>query len=301
MNRKENTSIQGIHIRKAEHEDLPKIAAFIAHLNKLPEHQCLHCDEDEQGVSNAIAELGDAPEKRFSIAVQDSHIVGVLGYDSADDDAWMWGPFVIAEDWEQVTENLYNLLMRDLPEEIHTLHTFSSITNQRSHQFYLNHGFVETKTSHIYTAAPPTDRSMLQTAEVCGELEERYVSAFAELHNVAFPGTPISAQEILDSLDDDHKIFVSTDSERLLGYLYATINNAPVEGYVEFLAVQPGARGQGVGRRLLISALRWFFEDKQMPQAGLVVLDERTNAQALYQRAGFSLAYTGVSAKKEVC
>jgi hypothetical protein len=41
------------------------------------------------------------------------------------------------------------------------------------------------------------------------------------------------------------------------------------------------------------------FADKAMPQAGLVVDDARANARALYETAGFTLAYTGVVARRD--
>ncbi len=285
-----------IHIRKAERTDLPHIADLIVRVNRLPEQQCLHCAEDEEGVHNGIAALSDTPEAMFVVAVEHDRIVGVLGYEGAGADAWVWGPFVTSEPWAEVTELLFSAFLQHLPPTITMLRTFSHIANQRSHQFYLSHGFHEAKTAHIYIAASPADLSMLQRVEPCSELTDAHVPAFEQLHARVFPDTPISAQEIVDSLDDEHRVYVVADGTTVLGYVYATINHAPVEGYVEFLAVQPHARGQGIGQRLLLTALRWFFVDKTMPQAGLFVEDERINARFLYERVGFTLAYTGVSA-----
>ncbi len=288
-----------IQIRRAERADLPDITTLIAQLNCLPQHQCLHCAEDEAGIRNGIVELGDAPEEMFVVAAEDNQLVGVLGYQGSGDDAFLWGPFVTAVEWEQVTAALLNKLVERFPPTIHTLYTFSGTANQRSHQFFLSHGFRETKTAHIYIATPPADPAAFARDAPCGELEARHIPTFTQLHHLAFPGTPISAQEIVDSLDDDHKVFVYGDGAQVLGYLHATIGSAPVEGYVEYLAVQLDARRQGIGRQLLLTALRWFFEDKGMPQAGLVVHDDRISARALYEQVGFTLAYTGVVATQD--
>lgn len=49
-------------IRAATRADLPAIATLIGSLNTRPEHRCLHCDEDEAGVSRSIAQLSRQPK-----------------------------------------------------------------------------------------------------------------------------------------------------------------------------------------------------------------------------------------------
>ncbi|MBA3532685.1 MAG: GNAT family N-acetyltransferase [Ardenticatenales bacterium] len=287
-----------IEIRQAKKADLDQIAHWIARLNALSAHQCLHCDETYEGVRNGIAALGESPETFFVMAGRGEGLVGVLGCDCSEEDGWLWGPFVEDSDWEAVTSDLFHRLMDVLPNMVRTLHTFTGLANPRSHRFYLAEGFEETKTSHIYTALPPDEQQ--EPKNLCGEFEAHHRAAVVALHELAFPGTPMTMPEIIARLDDDHKLFVCTNGDEVLGYLYATLNDAPVEGFIEFLAVQPEARGQGSGKRLLSTAMHWFFQVKRMPQAGLCVLDERTNAQALYEQVGFRLSYSGVGAKKQL-
>jgi ribosomal protein S18 acetylase RimI-like enzyme len=63
---------------------------------------------------------------------------------------------------------------------------------------------------------------------------------------------------------------------------------------VEFLGVSEGARRQGVGKRLLATAVFWLFHKQQVPQISLNVHGDNANARSLYESAGFRLAYTGV-------
>jgi GNAT superfamily N-acetyltransferase len=58
-------------------------------------------------------------------------------------------------------------------------------------------------------------------------------------------------------------------------------------------------RGQGLGKRLLLSALCWLFDIKRVPEVGLTVSDGQVNARSLYEQAGFRIRYTGLSARKK--
>ncbi len=109
---------------------------------------------------------------------------------------------------------------------------------------------------------------------------------------------PKPGPRLLAERGADKKLFAATEGQRLLGYLHATLGDARVEGFVEYLAVHPEARGRGVGRRLLLAALHWCFDDKGMPQAALGVDDSNTNARSLYERVGFALRYSGVVARR---
>ncbi len=85
---------------------------------------------------------------------------------------------------------------------------------------------------------------------------------FARLHAETFPaGASTPADDLLAGRDDEHAIFAATDGLRLLGYVCVSVNRAPREGFIEYLAVKPSARGRGIGARLLQTALRWTFED----------------------------------------
>ena len=85
---------------------------------------------------------------------------------------------------------------------------------------------------------------------------------------------------------------------RLLGYVCVSVNRAPREGFIDYLAVKPVARGQGIGARLLQTALRWTFEDRRLPQAALCVSEWRGGARRLYEQAGFTLSASGIGARR---
>jgi ribosomal protein S18 acetylase RimI-like enzyme len=121
----------------------------------------------------------------------------------------------------------------------------------------------------------------------------------AGLHDKIFPHTFYSGKDILAKLDETHKVFVYADGDEVLGYVYARVDESSGEGYIEFLGVREEVRRQGVGRRLLMTAVFWLFQEEEVPQIGLNVHGDNANARSLYEAAGFRLAYTGVGLRKE--
>ena len=68
------------------------------------------------------------------------------------------------------------------------------------------------------------------------------------------------AEALLSGRDEEHAIFAATDGLRLLGSVCVSVNHAPLEGFIDYLAVKPTARGRGIGTRLLQTALHWIFD-----------------------------------------
>lgn len=82
----------------------------------------------------------------------------------------------------------------------------------------------------------------------------------------------------------------------MLGYIYAVVDDADENlGYIEYVGVAEQARGQGIGGKLLRTALIWLFSEKDVREVGLNVDDTNTNARGLYEKVGFRLKYSGVN------
>ncbi len=125
--------------------------------------------------------------------------------------------------------------------------------------------------------------------------------AFGRLHAETFPtGASTPADDLLAGRDDEHAIFAAADGLRLLGYICVSVNRAPREGFIDYLAVKPSARGRGIGARLLQTALRWTFETQDLPQAALCVSEWRGGARRLYEQAGFALTASGIGARRRI-
>lgn len=285
-------------IRQAGREDLPEMASLIAQQNKTPELQCIHSGEEREAILQTILKWDKVSEICFAIAVQEGRLVGLQGaeFDEELGRGWLWGPFVLTEDWSTLAVALLVKLLDLLPPAVRRLDFFVHERNQRALRFYLDHGFHSVQTSHVYTAHRP--RAPVAPPEPCQPLAGGQAGAFRTLHDGIFPKTYYTGQDILDQLDRDHQVFVCGSDEEMWGYIYAIVDESG-EGYIDFIGVRADLRGRGLGQRLLLTAMDWLFAVKNVAQVGLTVSDDQVNARSLYEKVGFRVKYAGLSARKE--
>jgi ribosomal protein S18 acetylase RimI-like enzyme len=290
--------MNAIEIGEATSEHFPGIARLIAAQNGTPEFQCIHSGEGYASILQTMRKWDDVAEIAFAIAIQDGRLVGVLGseFDRDLGRGWLWGPFALRQNWEELAADLLEKLLAMLPPSIRRLDFFLNIANQRAYRFYLGHGFQESERSRVYIAPRPA--APLALPMPGSPLQPEQANSFCALHDTIFPQTYYTGQDILDQLDDDHQVFVCSDGIDVLGYVYAILDES-AEGYVEFLGVREDLRGLGLGKRLLLTALNWLFEVKHVPAVGLTVSDDQANARSLYEKVGFRVKYTGLSARKD--
>jgi ribosomal protein S18 acetylase RimI-like enzyme len=292
--------MEPITIRQAQTEDFENIAKLIVDQNRNPKTHCIQSDtgSDYQSVQNEIVRLDSGV--RFVSAFQNDQFVGTLGCELDEElgRGWVRGPFVVkgTGDWEHTASVLLLGLQGVLPSAIHMLDSFLNIENKQGNDFYLAHGFNELRLVHVYVAA---SKEEIKTPNTCVLLQPHQAQNFIALHETVFPQTYATGQRILDKLGEDHKVFVYLHDGEILGYVYAALDADTGDGSIEFIGVHENARGQGIGRQLLQTALQWLFEEKEVPQVMLVVNDNLANARSLYESVGFRLKYTGLHARKE--
>jgi GNAT superfamily N-acetyltransferase len=295
--------MNSINLRQAKAEDFEAISKLIAAQNKKPGTHCIQSDTGNnfQSIQNEIVRLASDAGMCFMMAFQNGELMGTLGceLDQELGRGWTRGPFVISKtnEWEETASALLQGLQNALPSTIHCLDSFLNIANERGNKFYLAHGFKQLRLVHVYVAQ--AFENPLENLSTCGSIDPLQTQNFVTLHERIFTQTYATGQRILDKLDDDHRVFVYTQGDEFLGYLFAAIEEVTGDGSVEFLGVREDARGKGIGRQLLQTALLWLFEVKKVHQALLVVNDNLANARALYESVGFRLKYTGIQTRKE--
>ncbi|MCL4868892.1 MAG: GNAT family N-acetyltransferase [Anaerolineae bacterium] len=288
---------QSFFTRIAAPEDFPLLAAFIERQSQQPETQCIQTSTGEPA-ANLLAEMeqlhGDG-EMLFAAAFHQDQLIGAMGceYEKEGTRGWLRGPFA-GQRWDEVAAALYTQLRQALPANITRLDTFLNQANRRGQVFYEQHGFQWIDTAHVYIAPRPAalpDPPSL----ACVPLEEAHHADFIALHQAIFPRTFYTGQQIIDQLDEQHRVWIVAAAGKVQGYVFAVIHPWANEGYIEFVGVTAAARGQGIGGALLTTALRYCFGERDMPQVGLTVNNDNVNARGLYERLGFQLRYTGVN------
>jgi GNAT superfamily N-acetyltransferase len=276
---------------------------LIANQNNNPENHCIQSDtsDDYRSIRKEMIHLVSDAGICFMMAFQNDELIGTLGCELDEElgRGWTRGPFVTkkVDEWENIASVLLQGLQNTLPSTIRWLDSFLNIANERGNKFYFAHGFQQLRLVHVYVAV--TFENPLGNSSICESINPLQAQNFIALHESIFTQTYATGQRILDKLGDDHQVFVYTQGDEILGYLYAAIEEDSGDGSVEFVGVREDTRGKGIGRLLLQTALHWLFEVEKVRQVTLVVNDNLTNARSLYESVGFRLKYTGVHARKE--
>ncbi|MCB0050460.1 MAG: hypothetical protein KDE24_13075, partial [Caldilinea sp.] len=66
---------------------------------------------------------------------------------------------------------------------------------------------------------------------------ERCRPGVRALHDLAFPDSPEMIDPFINGENGSRRLFVFSDGKRCLGYVAASINDNPREGYIDLLAV----------------------------------------------------------------
>lgn len=101
------------------------------------------------------------------------------------------------------------------------------------------------------------------------------------------------ARFLVSQLDDpDSVIFVAEAGGVVVGYCYAVIEPLSWKelrdeaGFISDLALDPAARRQGAGRRLVDAAIQWF-RDRNLARVMLWTSTQNAAARQLFTSAGF--------------
>lgn len=279
--------------RTAAAADLDAIARFTAELNAVPEHRCLLCPETPEDVRRDMAEYGEHPEDHFVLALRGGTLAGAVACDWSVPQArgWVLGPFVAAGDWDVLAPALLDRLLERVPSGVRRLDTYTDVANERALALYRTRGFKIYRRAQVYSASS-MDPVPAPPARL---LEPEHEAAFLDLHARTFPEAPDPGPDLLARRSDARKIFAAVRDGALAGYLACRLGEAPVEGFVDYLAVAEGQRGRGTGSALLRTAMDWCLRERAMPQVSLVVHETNRDARSIYERAGFRLLYTGVA------
>ncbi len=277
------------------------IVDMLADLNSRAESQCLHCDTERSGLAIETDTLLAHDSIPFIVAFAGKELVGAFGCElnEAGTNCWFRGPFLRTPSlYSPALPAMFDRLTEALPRTVASMMAFPNTANTLVRSFYTQRGFSDTHTIHIYTASRP---AVIPAADPeIREYSSDMMNEFEALHSLAFATAVEDAGSIVSNLGSERKIFVYKTGATMAGYIAVSINDTPVEGFVDFLAVHPDQRGKSIGERLLRHAMHWFFAGRDMPQAGLCVRDNLANARRLYERAGFSLFASGVGMRRTV-
>lgn len=266
-------------------DQLEEAAAFIAALNTNKKFHIGFCDTEIEDILNDLHE-DFIVENQVNVFVSRhaGHITGLVGFDIYDGIGEVWGPFSS----EQHAENqlqLWHFATAKI-DEIRKFIFFINKENTFQQQFM---DTIEAKKSSDELYLKLT-KATFQPAEAMQSepYSEQDFAQFEAIHSQEFPNTYYSAKTIVDKLHNSaHQLVILKENYKVQGYAHFETDDEQQSTHLEFIAIAPEYRGQGLGKQLLNEALTLIFANAAITQVTLTVNNTNTEANRLYYQTGF--------------
>jgi len=245
------------------------------------------------GIEAELADLTPAWTSTVRLAREGGRIVGVAlaEWDPESDRAWIFGPWVAGDDarWHRWARPLVDAAAGQVPPGITDRELSGDVANERIAALGAELGWPATLVNHVFVADRevasdwPADDMRVRPL-VAGDLAQ-----MAPLHEQEFPRSYASADQLpARAADGSWTVLVAEQDGVFLGYAAGRVQ-PDGEGYLDFVAVTPEARGLGAGQALVTSIGRRLVSLSPAGTVNLTVQDPRLPARRLYEKLGFRL------------
>lgn len=266
--------------------DFERVVHFVARMNDDPAHHIGYFGVGVADVKQELQTLELPLTTGFKLLVEDDMLIGLMGVEFSHEisRAWLYGPVIDhADNWHALADQLYAAVRPIIPPAINQYELFCDSHNVNCTLFAERHDFKLGGEHAIFTLPRPA----IIPAAATQEWKPDYFEMFQALHNQAFPNTYYTAQQLVDKQSDHARLLLALQGEDLQGYIFAQIIPDAQNGYIDFIAVDPRWRRQGIGKNLLAAALQWMFSNPVVQQVGLTVAAANISAVKLYETFGF--------------
>jgi ribosomal protein S18 acetylase RimI-like enzyme len=273
-------------------DELDAVVAFIADQQARLDRRCTYVGLEADGIRAELDALTPTWADTVRTVVDDDGAlrgVVVVEWDDALERSWILGPWVAGDDatWRATAPVLLDAALDQLPDDVtrhevcgdvsHVL--LAELAGSRGwHRSEVNHALVADRATIEGWRDPPAHDDL----RAAGEDDLDFIRP---LHDAEFPDTYASADQLL-GVDGGDDAWVVLVDEGLAGYAAGKVQ-PDGEGYIDFVAVHPDARGRGVGRHLVVALSRDLLAACRSGRVNLTVAERRTDARALYERLGF--------------
>jgi ribosomal protein S18 acetylase RimI-like enzyme len=278
-------------IAPARADELDAVVVLIAAQQQRPERNIVYLGEEVGGIRAELAELQPDWETTVRVAHDAAgDLAGVALAEWSDERAWVLGPWVAGDDtaWARWARPLLDAVAAQVPEEILDREMAGSLANERLAELAGDLGWPPSETNYAYTldadvaAAFPSDGDDGMRLATGDDL-----AAITALHDTEFPASYFSAAQLLERASTGEQLVLVADvGGSVTGYAAGRVQ-PDGEGYIDFVAVDPAARGGGIGRRLVVDLSRRLLRMSTTGRVSLTVQGGRAPARALYTALGF--------------
>ncbi len=279
-------------IRALRDDERETLDRFVADRNRPGKQLCLHLADRPADVSADLDALEPLTEACLvATESQTDRWLGTVAWEVGGPDgdrAWLFGPWTASADEDRQVSLLAAALER-LPSTVRRIDNFVALDFAEGLAAHARLGFDPRRTVHVMRATahrPVPSPVAISEADATSDDDRAQVAA---LHALAFPGTHTAAVDMFSA--ERGRLWCARDAG-VIGYVYAVQPATVPEGRIEYVAVAPDARGRGIGRALLATAVGWLFE-QAVPEVFLTVDADNARALSVYRAAGFEAWRSG--------
>ena len=264
---------------------LDEAAEYIASLNSNKYFHIGYCGTNKADISQDLhKDFFSGNLVNIFVSRHTDKITGLVGFDIYDGIAEVWGPFSS----EQHVENQLKL-WQFATEKLEQVEKYLFFINEENtfQQQFMPLIDAQKLSDELYLIVKKDAFQPIGAIKSTFYNDEYFVQ-FDTIHAQAFPNAYYSAKTIVDKLHNrNNQLIVLKEKQIVKGYAYFEMNDTLHSTHLEFIAIAPNYRGQGLGEQLLHEALTLIFANQAITQVTLTVNNTNTKANSLYYKTGF--------------
>jgi ribosomal protein S18 acetylase RimI-like enzyme len=272
---------------------LDQVVELIAAQQRQRERLIIYVGEEADGIRAELEALD--PTWTDTVRVVDGErgpaALSLSEWDPQIARSWIFGPWVDGDDaaWDRWARPLVEAQLRLLPGAITSHELGGTVENDRLRRLADELGWPASEINHAYVLdGAAAGELVARTDHGLRGIVADDLGLVAPLHELEFPNTYFSAAQLVERASKgEHVVLVATtDDGHFAGYAAGRVQPDGI-GYIDFVAVEPAARGAGAGRRLVTGLVRRLLPDAPKQEVHLTVQAHRAPARALYADLGF--------------
>lgn len=277
--------------------DITQIKSFIEHSNyesasylyKLPQQY----KEIDELITNAIEFPGV-----FAIQENDSIKAIILSFAYDKDTFKVIGPF-IADNYVlaiDTFESLFTTMTSSQPED--AVFNFSFEEGLQQYKPLMKAIQASYNFTDYYIEAHKRLEDDMHQPNII-PYHKGFYRAFSKLHTTTFKYQAQHPQEIVDSLDETHHLFLFVSEGLLKGYLYLEINTQQSIAEIKYFSSHVDYRLKGIAFELLAYALQYAFDNYDIRKVYFKIRNKNNKLIERFNGLGFHINYEYIKFKFE--
>ncbi|CDR51295.1 GNAT family N-acetyltransferase [Staphylococcus schweitzeri] len=277
--------------------DITQIKSFIEHSNyesasylyKLPQQY----KEIDELITNAIEFPGV-----FAIQENDSIKAIILSFAYDKDKFKVIGPFITDNYVLEIDtfESLFTTMTSSQPED--SVFNFSFEEGLQQYKPLMKAIQASYNFTDYYIEAHKRLEDDMHQPNII-PYHKGFYRAFSKLHTTTFKYQAQHPQEIVDSLDETHHLFLFVSEGLLKGYLYLEIDTQQSIAEIKYFSSHVDYRLKGIAFELLAYALQYAFDNYDIRKVYFKIRNKNNKLIERFNGLGFHINYEYIKFKFE--